>query len=199
MKSPRNLAKPYYDSSSHRWKHVERVRFLAMLIGDVEGADLSILEPAAYFHDCAKYLQHNKVVEDHAEAGAEIAREVLKDDYSKEDLERIAQCIAVHRFKKGLPAQTLEEEILQDADRLDKIGYAAIARELEYCGIEKILLYHLNSSEEKPTITSSKFYRKSITLKPKTFNTEIARKLAEGRYKYTKDFIERFVRERNEK
>jgi uncharacterized protein len=41
------------------------------------------------------------------------------------------------------------------------------------------------------------FYEKVLKLKPETFKTKTAKKIAEERYKYVTDFIERFKKEWN--
>jgi len=190
MKDLRDIAKPHY-VRSYRWEHAKRVHFLVTLIGAEEGADLAILEPAAYFHDCMKDSQHDGDVDCHAEAGAKEARKALAGLYSNDDINKIAQCIAVHRFTQNLPATTLEGKILQDADRLDRIGEEAVMRDVDY--LEKAGTSPYTSKEGFNTITCS--YKKKLMLKPDTFNTETARKLAEERYHYTKTFMDGVVQE----
>ena len=186
MKNLKDMAKPYYSKSSHRWEHVERVHSLAMLIGAEKGADLSILKPAAYFHDCKKDAQHEGTVECHAEAGAQEVRTVLVEPYSAEDINKIAYCISVHRFKQNIPAVTLEGKILQDADRLDRIGKEAVTSDVDYLERAGTSPY----TTEKGFTILTKIYKKKLMLKPETFNTETACKLAEERYRYTKDFMD---------
>ena len=67
-------------SGCHDWTHVERVRKMAISIGKKEKANLQILEIAALLHDIGrKEEMKSKGLFCHAEAGAGIARKILKN------------------------------------------------------------------------------------------------------------------------
>ncbi|HID29206.1 MAG TPA: HD domain-containing protein, partial [Desulfobacterales bacterium] len=80
---------------SHDWDHTQRVYNLCMHIGGVEGADLEALEIAAYLHDVGRsYECESKGAVCHAERGAEIARNLLKEyPLSDERKANIIHCI----------------------------------------------------------------------------------------------------------
>ena len=65
---------------SHSWDHTQRVHHLCRHIGRVEGADLEVLEIAAYLHDVGRPSQDaSKGALCHAEKGGEMARDVLEN------------------------------------------------------------------------------------------------------------------------
>ena len=55
----------------------------------------------------------------HAEEGARMAAKILAGmDFPKDKIAKVVHAIEVHRYSKGLKAETIEAKILQDADRL---------------------------------------------------------------------------------
>ena len=131
-------AKKYFIDSSgcHDWQHVERVRKNALKIAKVEKADLVIVELSALFHDIAKNLEIKKQGKFcHAEKGAEMAAEILKEyNIDEEVIKNICHSIKSHRFRNNHQPQTIEAKVLQDADRLDAIGAIGIARVFLFAG-----------------------------------------------------------------
>ncbi|GIV99747.1 HD domain-containing protein [Roseiflexus sp.] len=82
----------------------------------VNGEDLLLLRTAAYFHDLGFVVRR----EEHEQAGAEIAAQVLPAfGYTPVQIEKICRMIMATRIPQS-PA-TLPEQILADAD-LDTLG-----------------------------------------------------------------------------
>lgn len=107
----------------YRWEHVKTVVKLAKKLARETGADLEIVEAAAWLHDVKKFEARGK----HPSAGAAFARELLpKTDFPPDKIEPVAQAIDQHM---GLwltkPLDNLEAAILWDADKLSKIGLTA--------------------------------------------------------------------------
>jgi len=198
----RKKVKEYMESGgSHEFSHVERVYNLAVKIAENEKADLDIIKAAALLHDIARIKEDNGEIKCHAEEGAKIAGEILeKTDFPKEKIVHVCECIRVHRFSKGLKAETKEAMIIQDADRLDALGAIAIARIFAYGG-KKGRIMHLpdikpreNSDGESKT-SFIHFYEKILKIKPEIFNTITAKRIAKHRYKFVKKFMKEFLEE----
>lgn len=114
---------------AHGFDHVERVLKLGRMIALKEGADTQVVRFAALLHDIAREEEDRGEIEDHAEAGAEGAAELLgKYGMPEEFIKKVASCIMTHRFKNGITPQSLEGKVLSDADKLDAAGAVGIAR-----------------------------------------------------------------------
>ena len=90
-----------------------------------------------------------------------------------------------------------------DLDRLDALGAICIARIFSRAGYKELPLYDPNmppkeySSKESKSTALNHFYEKILKLKPKTFKTKLAQKIAKERYEYIEEFIDRFLKEWN--
>ncbi len=197
-------AKPFFEEvhGSHGWFHVERVFNLTKHICEKEKADFSIAGTAALLHDLARKQEDEGLVEDHAVAGAEKSKEILKSlGYGKEFAEKVSYCIEVHRFSKGIKPETLEAKILQDADRLDVLGAIGVARVFDYGGRKNRPLYADEKIEKNHEYKGQSqsdlihFYEKILKINPESFNTETAKEIAKERFEFTERFVEKFLKE----
>ena len=194
----------YFNCTSHDFFHTQRVYNLATIIAKKEKADLEIVQAAALLHDIGRHLEEKDPTLCHAEESAKMAPAILKSiNFPENNIDKVMHCIKVHRYSKGLKAETKEAEILQDADRLDALGAICIARVFSKGGEKKRPLYNQDIKPSEKYDTNSKttsinhFYEKILKLKPETFKTKTAKKIAEERYRYTADFIDRFKKEWN--
>ena len=81
-------------------------------------ADQEIVELGALLHDIAVVSNIGPQQEHHIN-GAIIAEELLnKYNYPQDRIERVKQCVLNHSGSKDLPRNTLEEEIIADADAM---------------------------------------------------------------------------------
>ena len=118
----------YTNTPGHTIHHVLRVVTNALKIAETEDCDKEVVKAAALLHDIAR----NSDIRDHkapchADKGAEMAKEILKDhDYSEEQITNILHSIRVHRYSKSLKPETIEAAILQDAiDAFELLVYGA--------------------------------------------------------------------------
>lgn len=114
---------------AHDVDHIRRVVANARAIGSAEGANLDILLPAAWLHDCVFVAKDSpdrriasRLAADHAVSLLEKAR------YPQIHLQPIHHAIAAHSFSAGIPPESLEAKVLQDADRLDALGAVGLSR-----------------------------------------------------------------------
>ena len=114
---------------SHDLEHVERVVALSRHLARVEGAEEALVACAAYLHDMERGRE-DAGGEDHAVAGARLARELLPGSglFSPEETELVAEAIASHRYRSGPPPSSLEARCLHDADKLDALGAVGVGR-----------------------------------------------------------------------
>jgi uncharacterized protein len=113
---------------AHSYEHTLRVRQLCLLIGQKENADLEVLEAAALLHDIGR-PEEEVTGESHAQVGAGMAVAFLATtSFPNEKLSQVASAIQTHRFSEEKTPESLEGEILSDADKLDAMGALGLAR-----------------------------------------------------------------------
>jgi uncharacterized protein len=190
------------ESSGHDWYHIYRVKKLAENIAEQEGADHFICVMAALLHDIA-----DEKIAGTEEKGLQEVRLWLESiAVENQYLEQIISIISTMSFKGGNQSamQTLEGQVVQDADRLDAIGAIGIGRTFAYSGTKGQLMYDPEIPvrekmtkdqyrNEKSTAVNH-FYEKLLKLK-NTMNTTYAKKLANERHAFLESFLEQFFGE----
>jgi uncharacterized protein len=193
--------------SGHDWFHIERVYNNAKLIAKQENVDFFVVELAALLHDIADSKFHDGD-ETIGPKKARIFLNTLEIDQST--VEHIISIIANMSFSKNLGNDvnfdSLELQVVQDADRLDAIGAIGIARTFNYGGYKNRTIYN---PEIKPNINQTKvaykkstaptinhFYEKLLLLKDK-MNTHTGKIIATKRHEFMELFLEQFYVEWN--
>lgn len=193
------------EGSGHDWWHIQRVWTLAKKLARLEGANMEIVELAALLHDVAD----RKLNDGDEEVGLRKVRTFLMDNgadkiTTKEVLSIIeGYSYTAHlRNKKGM--DTLEGQVVQDADRLDAIGAIGIARTFNYGGHHNRPLYdpqiplsatvtaEAYTKSTSPTINH--FYEKLLHLKD-LMNTKTAKKIASSRHRFMERYLKQFFKE----
>jgi uncharacterized protein len=190
--------------AGHDWFHIERVYKNTLLIAQDELCDIQIVKLGALLHDIAdsKFNDGDETV------GPKVSRAFLESQkVSEEIIVHVVNIIENISFKGGnfeKKFNSIELEIIQDADRLDAIGAIGIARTFNYGGFKNRQLYNpeiapkLNMSKEEykkseaPTINH--FYEKLLLLKDK-MNTKTGKNLAQERHKFMELFLSQFYAE----
>ncbi len=192
------------DASGHDWWHIHRVWQLAINIAKHEKADLFLVEMAALLHDLDDWklkAQHDKT---------ERSRQWMeKLGIENKVIDQVEAIIAEVSFKGAgvdTTPQSLEAQVVQDADRLDAIGAIGIARTFAYGGNKNRQIYdpeikpeyHIDFESYKKTNapTINHFYEKLLLLKDR-INTNYGKKLAEERHKFMKLYLDQFFKEWN--
>jgi len=194
-------ARQHYEGADaiHDFDHVLRVLSTAERLAQEENADWDIVRAATLLHDVARG-HGDRMAEDHAHAGAEIARELLAGQPA-EKVEAVAHAIAAHRFRTGPDPQTVEARVLHDADKLDAIGAIGVARAFAYGGFEGQRLwadvppdYRESQATRHEHTPVHEFQIKLAKIRDRLL-TASARKLAEERHTYMVAFFEQLDRE----
>ena len=198
--------KTYFEGINpcHEFSHTERVLNLALRIGKKENADLEVIKYSALLHDIGRKEQdesNGRV--DHAEIGAELAKEILKKyNFDEDRIKEIAHCIKTHRFRGNNIPKSKEAKILYDADKLDSIGAIGIGRAFSFSGSIGSYVHNqnidINKTEPytKDDCAYREFLIKLMNVKDKMLTDE-GRKIAEERHKYMLDFFKRLNKEVN--
>lgn len=191
------------EGSGHDWFHVDRVRKMALRIGEKEGCDLFITEMAALLHD----LDDWKLVGagNHESSKAEKWLDAMGVETAVSN--QILQIIDDVSFKGAgieTPVKSIEAAVVQDADRLDAIGAIGIARTFAYGGHKNRLIHdpsvlpvmHNSFQEYKSSVapTINHFYEKLLLLKDR-MNTATARIIAEQRHQFMNEYLSQFFEE----
>lgn len=191
----------------HDWFHIQRVFRNTLLIAKDEKVDILTVSLAALLHDIAdaKFHKGDEAI------GPKLASDFLKSlAVDKKTIGHVIKIIKNMSFKNNLgesvknPFDSLELQVVQDADRLDAIGALGIARAFNYGGFKNRPIYNpdiapkLNMSKaeykksEAPTINH--FYEKLLLLKNR-MNTDTGKKLADERHQFMLVYLEQFYKE----
>lgn len=114
---------------AHDIGHVTRVWRNARVIQLEEGGNLEIIAAAVLLHDCVTVPKDSALRSQASRlAAAEATLQLKQLGWNAERIEWVASAIERHSYTAGIVPATLEACILQDADRLDAIGFTGIAR-----------------------------------------------------------------------
>jgi len=194
-------AREYYEGADaiHDFDHVQRVLATAERLAREESADWEIVRTATLLHDVARG-HGDRMAEDHARAGAEIARQLLSG-HPAEKVEAVAHAIAAHRFRAGPAPQTIEAKVLHDADKLDAIGAIGVARAFAFGGLEGQRLwadvppgYQESQATRHEHTPVHEFHMKLYKIKDRLL-TPSARKLAAERHAFMMAYFEQLDQE----
>lgn len=181
---------------AHDLDHVRRVVANARRLADAEQANLDVVVPAAWLHDCVAVPKNSP---DRPRASALAAEEAVRLlqrwGWTDGPLPEIAHAIEAHSFSARVAPRTLEARVLQDADRLDALGAVGLARCLMLGGELGRPLYVAGDPfcERRPpddlAATVDHFYTKLLRLAER-FQTPSGRGEAERRTLVLRQFLQ---------
>lgn len=201
------------DSTGHDLHHLWRVCRIAVTIAEAEDADVDVVGGAALTHDLHRVRGGDDEFVHPRETLPEV-EEILRDAGFPEDkLDETLHCVAVHEeydFEADPDAaETMEAQIVQDADNLDAIGAVGVARAFAFGGAHGNLLWdperelpgadsHYDKTgsddDDGPGSTYHHFHSKLLRLS-EAMNTETGRDMAESRHAFMEYFLARFEAE----
>ena len=191
------------EGSGHDWFHINRVRNMALRIGQQEGCDLFLVEMSALLHDLDDWKLTGMDSHHPSGAGRWLDKMDLNENVSSEIL-RIIEEVSFLGAGTETPVGSVEAAVVQDADRLDAMGALGIARTFAYGGYKSRLIYDPSippvmhndfqtyKASTAPTINH--FYEKLLLLKDR-MNTKTARNITQERHQYMQDYLTRFFEE----
>jgi uncharacterized protein len=115
---------------NYRWEHVQVVVRLGFELARLTGADVDVVEAAAWLHDVRKKGKNDH----HGVEGAKAAQEILKaTDFPKDKIDQVSDAISKHvgLYKDNI-IEPLEAAILWDADKLAKLGATSVLHSFLY-------------------------------------------------------------------
>lgn len=179
----------------HDINHIKRVVKSAIQFANEEGADLAVVLPAAWLHDCVQVAKNSPLCAQASQLAAKQAAELLTSwGYPKVYLDEIAHAITAHSYSANIRCETLSAKVVQDADRMDALGAIGIARTfLVGAGFGNPLTFHedpfcYHRKPDDQAAIVDHFYTKLLKLKD-SFQTNAAKKEAQKRH----DFMQLFL------
>lgn len=186
---------------AHDINHILRVVKLAQNLCIQENAILEVVLPAAYLHDCFSLPKNHPERSNSSRLAADKAIDFLASiNYPNSYYNAIHHAITAHSFSANVQPESLEAQVVQDADRLDALGAIGIARCLQVSTSLGVQLYNTNDPfclKRKPDdrqYTIDHFYTKLLVLS-ETMNTKAAKIEAEIRTQFMKDYLSQLKRE----
>ena len=189
------------ESTGHDWWHTYRVWQMAVKIGQIEKADLFIIELAALLHDLEDWKFTENYDQDQVK---KLLAELGVEENIIAEIVQIIKGLSFKGARVDTSMKSLEGKIVQDADRLDAMGAIGIARAFAYGGFKGREIYnpeikpimHDSFEQYKNAVstTINHFYEKLFLLKD-LMNTETARSMAQQRHEFMEKFVEEFLSE----
>lgn len=138
------------EDSAHDQEHIYRVLYNALDIAKTEeNVNYDILIAACLLHDIGRKEQFENPALCHAKVGGDKAYHFLAEHgFAADYAEQVKQCIRTHRYRRDMLPQSLEAQILFDADKIDVAGAIGIARTLVYKGAVSEPLYSVTPNGE---------------------------------------------------
>ena len=154
-----------------------------------------VVVAAALCHELFNYPKDHPESARSGEVCADHARALLAElAWDRGTIDRVCQAIRVHSFSAGLPAETLEDKVLQDADRLDAIGAIGVARCFATSATMKRPFYATTDPLCRARVPDDKqfaldHYYKKLARIPERLHTARAKALAVPRMRFLHDFV----------
>ena len=189
------------EDGAHDLAHIVRVWRNAKLIHREEGGDLEVLAAAVLLHDCVQVAKDSPLRGKASLLAANEARVRLDAlGWEPSRIDTVAYAIESHSFSAGVAPTSIEGCILQDADRLDAIGFCGIARCFYTAGRTGSRLYDLADPEAKARPLDDgrnaldHFPKKLLTLEG-SFKTRKGQELAKERHRLLDEFYRAMLAE----
>jgi len=187
--------------ASHDAAHLLRVWGNVRTISDAEGGDLDVLAATTLLHDCVDVPKDSPDRPYASRLAAEKATDLLTNyGWVESKIAKVAHAIEAHSFSAQTEPVSVEAKILQDADRLDAIGYTGVVR----CFYVSGRLGRAPYDPEDPEACNRElndlnfaidhFKTKLLKLSGR-FQTKAGQELANARHRIVEEFFNGFLTE----
>ncbi|WP_154222963.1 HD domain-containing protein [Marinicella rhabdoformis] len=187
--------------AGHDINHIKRVVKAAKQFAEAEQADMAVILPAAWLHDCVQVAKDSPLRKKASRLAADEAKKLLAEwGYPEQYHEAVAHAVAAHSFSANIPCETLEAKVVQDADRMDALGAIGIARTMlvgQSFGNPLLASDDPFCESRTPNDQTSiidHFYTKLLGLKD-SFQTDSAKAEAQERHDYMVTFLKQLAHE----
>ena len=131
------------EDPAHDLAHVRRVVAQARRLAHAERADLAVVVPAAWLHDCVVVAKGSPDRARASRLAADAAGAWLRAEGFPADLvPAVEHAVEAHSWSAGVAPETAEAAVVQDADRLDALGAIGVARLYATAGALGSMLTH---------------------------------------------------------
>lgn len=190
--------------AAHDINHIKRVVTSAKQLAEAESADLNVVVPAAWLHDCVSFPKSHPDNKRASVLAADKAINFLQTiGYPEQYYDDIAHAITAHSYSANIATKSLEAEVVQDADRLDGLGAIGVSRCMLVAGKLGSQLYaeedpfcHSRTPDSKVAAVDH-FYEKLFKT-AKTMKTQEGLKEAERRVDFMQGFLQKLAEEMGE-
>jgi len=190
------------DDGAHDATHLQRVwRTAQELLAAHPEADALVVMAGCFLHDIVNLPKDHPQRSQASRLAAKAATEELsRIGFPQEKLAAVAHAVEAHSFSACITPQTIEAQIVQDADRLDALGAVGLARLFYTAGKMDSTLAHASDPRAQARALDDKsFALDHIAAKleklPATMQTEAGRRLGAARLQLIHAFREQFLAE----
>lgn len=187
--------------AAHDRAHVERVVTTARRLAQRENAELAVVIPAAWLHDCVVIPKDDPRRAEASQRAADTAAAFLrKIGYPSRWIDPVSHAIEAHSYSAEITPETPEAKVVQDADRLDALGAVGLARCFMVGGQLGHALYHPGDPfcNDRPpddnTYSIDHFYTKLLRL-PNSMQTDAGQEEAKRRASFLRSYLDQLAGE----
>ena len=195
------VAKQDIHDAAHDLNHIKRVVKTAKRLAQAEQAELAIVLPAAWLHDCVTFPKNHPDNKRSSQLAADKAIEFLIElDYPSIYFDAIHHAICAHSYSANIATETLEAQIVQDADRLDGLGAVGVSRCMLVAGKLGSKLYNeddpfCDSRAPNSKVAAVDHFYEKLFKTAETMKTRAGKQEAERRVQFMMSFLQQLETE----
>ncbi len=187
--------------AAHDIAHIERVVSTGIALAISEDADLNVVIPACWLHDCVNVPKDSPQRSVSSKLSAKRANQFLMQiNYPRRYFSDIEHAISAHSYSANIPTTTVEARVVQDADRLDALGAVGLSRCLMLAPSFGSQLYHPSDPfAKKRGLNDKKFCIDHFYIKLKglvdTMKTQAGHLEAQRRWNFMQSYLDQLANE----